>query len=177
MDSLAFDDGGIIFAFGSSKGRILIRFDWEERPKGFECNKAIMDVKFSPDAAYLIAACENHHLYVFNYNNNSYFQFPPKQALFEEEIPISINFCDDNRVMIIGTSRRNHYKVDLPDMKNINSVQENDSFNVSLLCLRYPAHTKNYCKVISPILLGQEMKYIVAGDEHGVVSFWKDNEQ
>lgn len=31
--------------------------------------------------------------------------------------------------------------------------------------------------MISPILLGQELKYIVSGDENGIVSFWKDKEQ
>ena len=79
MDSLAFPDGGIIFAFGSAKGRIMLRFDWEEIPKSFECGKAVTDIRFSSDAAYLIAACENQKIFVFIYNNNSYFQFAPKE--------------------------------------------------------------------------------------------------
>lgn len=79
MDSLAFPDGGTINAFGSAKGKILLRFDWEEIPKPYECSKAITDIKFSSDAAYLVAASENQHLYVFTYNNNSYFQDPPTE--------------------------------------------------------------------------------------------------
>lgn len=94
MDSLAFPDGGIIFAFGSAKGRILLRFDWEEIPKSFECEKAVTDIKFSSDAAYLVAASESQQLLVFTYNNNSYFHFSPKeypkhltQAAFRARIP------------------------------------------------------------------------------------------
>jgi hypothetical protein len=79
MDSLAFPDGGTINAFGSKEGRILLRFDWEEMPKPFEFKKQITDIKFSSDAAYLVAACANQHLYVFTYNNNSYFQDPPTE--------------------------------------------------------------------------------------------------
>lgn len=177
MDSLAYEDGGIIFAFGSAKGRIMLRIDWEEIPKIFNLEKAVTDIKFSSDAAYLIVACENQKLYVFNYNNNSYFQFAPKELNFDQEIPVSINFCDDNRVMIIGTNTRNHYKLDLPEMKNKNLVQESDSFNISLLRLKYPSHIANFSDKLSPILLGQELKYIVAGDETGVVTLWKDEDQ
>lgn len=90
---------------------------------------------------------------------------------------MAINFCDDNRVMIIGTNHRNHYKLDLPEMKNKNLVQESDSFNVSLLNLKYPAHTTNFSESLSPVLLGQELKYIVSGNENGVITLWKDAEQ
>lgn len=79
--------------------------------------------------------------------------------------------------MIIGTNHRNHYKLDLPEMKNKNLVQESDSFNVSLLNLKYPAHTTNFNESLAPILLGQELKYIVAGNENGVITLWKDAEQ
>ena len=32
-------DGGIVFAMGTSKGRIVLRYDWEEFPKSFCCNE------------------------------------------------------------------------------------------------------------------------------------------
>lgn len=114
---------------------------------------------------------------MFIYNNNSYFQFAPRELHFEHEIPVAINFCDDNRVMIIGTNHRNHYKLDLPEMKNKNLVQESDNFNVSLLNLRYPSHVTNFSDRLSPVLLGQELKYIVSADENGIITLWKDAEQ
>jgi WD40 repeat protein len=79
--------------------------------------------------------------------------------------------------MIVGTNQRNQYKIDLPEMKNKTIVQESDKFNVSLMCLRHPLNVSNFSQKLSPILIGQELKYIVAGDESGVVTLWKDSDQ
>lgn len=62
-------------------------------------------------------------------------------------------------------------------MKNKNLVQESDNFNVSLLNLRYPSHVTNFSDRLSPVLLGQELKYIVSADENSVITLWKDAEQ
>jgi WD40 repeat protein len=79
--------------------------------------------------------------------------------------------------MIVVTSQRNQYKIDLPEMKNKTAIQESDKFNVSLLTLKHPQSTSNLDQRVSPILIGQELKYIVAGDESGVVTIWKDSDQ
>jgi WD40 repeat protein len=79
--------------------------------------------------------------------------------------------------MIVVTSQRNQYKIDLPEMKNKTAIQESDKFNVSLLTLKYPQSTSNIAQKLSPILIGQELKYIVGGDDSGVVTIWKDSEQ
>lgn len=79
--------------------------------------------------------------------------------------------------MIVVTSQRNQYKIDLPDMKNKTAIQESDKFNVSLLTLKHPQNTSNFAQKLSPILIGQELKYIVDGDNSGVVTIWKDSQQ
>ena len=79
--------------------------------------------------------------------------------------------------MIVVTSQRNQYKIDLPEMKNKTAIEERDKFNVSLFSLKYPVNTSNFSQRLSPILIGQELKYIVAGDDTGVVTVWKDSEQ
>ena len=79
--------------------------------------------------------------------------------------------------MIIVTSQRNQYMIDLPEMKNKRPIQESEKFNVSLLTLKHPQNPSNYAQRLSPILIGQELKYIVSGDDSGVVTIWKDADQ
>ena len=129
MDCVSFEDGGTAFAFGSVSGKIhlryicilqvhsllhLTRFDWEEYPRVFECGKQILDLKFSHDAGYLVSVSENSVLHIFTLINNSYFQNVPKKIAFDNECPISVNFSDDNKILIVGTSHRNHYTGKLP---------------------------------------------------------------
>lgn len=79
MDSLAFPDGGTINAFGSAKGKILLRLDWEEIPKPYDCKMPITDIKLTSDANYLVATSENKEIFVFTFKNNSYFNDSPNQ--------------------------------------------------------------------------------------------------
>ena len=80
MDCVSTEDGGIAFAFGTKKGMILLRFDWEEFPKNFTCGKEIIAIKFTPNASHIIALSVNQYIYVFAYHNGSFFEFPPKGA-------------------------------------------------------------------------------------------------
>jgi len=47
---------------------------------------------------------------------------------FEGECPISVNFSDDNKVILIGTSQKNHYLLEIneqnPKPININEIAE-----------------------------------------------------
>ncbi len=102
-----------------------------------------MDIKFSSDTQHLVAACEDSYIYIFTLNNNSYLQMPPKKLRFEHEIPISIDFVDDNKSFLVGTSERNQYKIELPDFKTKNIEGEN-KINTTMWKLRYPYHIKNF---------------------------------
>jgi hypothetical protein len=79
--------------------------------------------------------------------------------------------------MIVVTNERNLYKIDLPDMKYKALITDHEKFNVSLLSLKHPQSTSDFLQQLSPILIGQELKYIAAGDESGVVTIWKDSQQ
>lgn len=61
MDCINGSDGGIIFGFGTEKGSIILRQDWEELPKAFQSGekKPIIDLKFNSEGKYLVACCED----------------------------------------------------------------------------------------------------------------------
>ena len=79
LDCVNFEDGGTVFAVGCTNGKIFMRIDWEESPRTYDCENHIHDVKFSSDTYYLIAACDDSHVFVFTLNNNSYFSVHPKK--------------------------------------------------------------------------------------------------
>lgn len=107
IDCLSQEDGGTVFAIGCLDGKIFLRIDWEEYPKFYEAGQQIFDIKFSTDGLYLAAVCENQNIYIFQIDNQNYFQTPPKQLHFENEVPISLNFTDENKTLLIGTNSRN----------------------------------------------------------------------
>lgn len=138
MDCVNFEDGGTAFAVGCENGRIFIRIDWEESPRSFDCQKKIHDIKFSSDTFYLIVACDNSNVFIFVLNNSSYFTVHPKKVLFQHEVPISLDFVDDNKSFLVGTSTRNQYKIELPDLKIKNLFQENEKLSSTTWNIRYP---------------------------------------
>ncbi|KAL4455920.1 hypothetical protein ABPG73_008674 [Tetrahymena malaccensis] len=176
MDCVNFEDGGTVFAIGCDNGQIYMRIDWEESPKSYDCKKMILDLKFSSDTFYLIAACSDNQVYLFSLSNNSYFQVNPKK-LSLEEVPIYIHFLDDNKSFIIGTNQRQQYKVEIPDLKSKNIQQENEKLNCTIWNLRYPLHTKNYVDSMLPIIIGADIKVFLAAGESGYLYYWRDQEQ
>lgn len=120
IDSINFEDGGTVFALGTNKGKIYLRIDWEESPRQYDCKQQINDLKFSSDTSCLVAAANDAFVYVFFLNNNSYFQMAPKKIHFEGEIPICLDFVDDCKAFIVGTTMKNQYKIEVPDLKSKN---------------------------------------------------------
>lgn len=77
--------------------------------------------------------------------------------------------------MIIVTNQRNQYLFQIPEMKERSNFDNKDSqLTISLFSSKFPQSVSNYSERSSPYLVGQELKYIVAGDESGVVTIWKD---
>lgn len=59
--------------------------------------------------------------------------------MFEAEVPLSINISDDNKLIVVGTNMNNHYKIDLPEMRNRTLILENDRYAIKCMELRYPS--------------------------------------
>lgn len=47
LDCKNFEDGGVLFGFGTLSGKIKLRIDWEEIPQQYNINYKITDIKFS----------------------------------------------------------------------------------------------------------------------------------
>jgi hypothetical protein len=56
--------------------------------------------------------------------------------MFEAEVPLSINISDDNKLIVVGTNMNNHYKIDLPEMRNRTLILENDRYAFKCMALR-----------------------------------------
>ena len=67
----------------------------------------------------------------------------PKKIHFEGEIPVCLDFVDDCKAFIVGTTMKNQYKIELPDLKSKNLLQENEKLNSTTWTLRYPVHYKD----------------------------------
>lgn len=65
------------------------------------------DLKFSPSADILVCAVNDAFVYVFSFASNTFFQAAPKKIHFEAELPISLDFVDDNKAFIVGTTNKN----------------------------------------------------------------------
>lgn len=177
MDTFVSEEGGITFAFGTRGGKIMLRFDWEEHPKHLEFAKCILHMRFSPNGNLLAALCENQNLYLFSNTNGSYFEFDPKSFFFENEIPLSLNFFDNSKAIIVGTASANYYKLELPDLRNKDKVQDIDKFDISTVVLRYPLKSEQAVPRWNTFLCGQQQKFVAGGDQHGFLFFWKDAHQ
>ena len=178
LDYLSFPDGGIIFAFGTQNAKIIIRIDWEESPSFYQCTDAITAIKFSSDGYYMIATCINGHCYVFTFTNGGYFQYSPKEFVFDSESPADINLSDDNKMIILSGSRGTLYKVDLPEMKYRLAVQESDRFSLRYMSVIRTDQTKPDKKLVDGmVVLGNEMNYMMYVGNEGNLIVWKNLDQ
>ena len=57
--------GGTAFAIGCETGKLFTRIDWEVSLTEYLIGKHIIDVKFSGDNKYLVAAIESCYIYIF----------------------------------------------------------------------------------------------------------------
>ncbi|KRX11109.1 WD40-repeat-containing domain [Pseudocohnilembus persalinus] len=179
MDCVNFEDGGTVFVFGTAgtPAKLIMRIDWEEQPRTLEIAQTVHDVKFSSDTYYLIACCNDYCIYLYQHNQNHYFNVLPKKIQLDNEIPISIDFVDDNKSFLVGTSVRNQYKIELPELKNKQILHENEKINCTMWTLRYPLHTKNFQQNMLPIIIGGDLKVFLCAGESGYLYFWRDHEQ
>jgi hypothetical protein len=59
-------------------------------------------------------------------------------------VPVSLNFTDENKTLLVGTNYRNQYKIDLMDLKVKNIALDSDKINCKLWNIRYPQKQKKF---------------------------------
>ena len=79
MDGVLFESGAFLTVFGTSKGKLIIKIDWEYIPNSFQSDGSITCIKLSKDTLYLVCTSYNGSLYVFTKYNKNYFDGMPKQ--------------------------------------------------------------------------------------------------
>jgi hypothetical protein len=75
------------------------------------------------------------------------------------------------------SSQRLVYKIDLPDLRSHNLLQENEPVNACIWHLRYPSNTKTLSNICNPLIFGGEARLICIADEHGMLHYYKDRDQ
>jgi len=97
----------------------------------------------------------------------------------EGEIPISINFSDNSKTVLIGTNQRTHYTLDLSGptdkLKHLHHFADQSDF--SILNLRYSSLTGNYLSNLQPTSFWNTIKATIAADESGLIFHWKDRNE
>lgn len=100
----------------------------------------------------------------------------PKKIHFEGEIPVSLDFVDDCKAFIVGTTNKCQYKIELPDLKSKNLLQENEKLNSTTWTLRYPMKESKK-ETLYPVVIGGDIKVFLAAGDGGYIYFWRDRDQ
>lgn len=79
MDGFNFETGAQLTVFGTKKGRLLMKVDWDTLPNDFEAKSPINCVKFTKDGLFMLVTSEAGSIYLFTKHNDSYFAGNPKE--------------------------------------------------------------------------------------------------
>jgi WD40 repeat protein len=173
MDAIIMDDINPIFIYGTSTedghhGRVLLRKNWSNSPQAIDVDKGVTELKFSPKNDFVICATKNYNFYVIKQQEGLLKPESKRVISMDKELPLTINFCDQDRIAIITTEQKRHFRVNIDNPEKFEELEDKEVFNLSLASLRYH-DTLNY----SPVVIGQELEYIVSmrDDE---LEFWKN---
>jgi WD40 repeat protein len=170
MDCFTQTIGGIIFAFGTDKGKIRVRFDSELVPKFFQYEKSISVLKFSDSGAYLIAGTTEPSILLFVFLNGTYFHDPPKIVLNHEN-PISINFCTNLNEFILGTDLLKYYHIKISEFKEkrMYEMRSGDSVKCNLIQTKYVTERHKHRL---PVIIVPDLGTVITGEKDGIISFY-----
>jgi len=148
VDAINLEDGRKKICIGTAIGELQIRIENQTTLVGYKpsepieeymCEeKAILDLKFSDDEKYLFVVSEYGEMLLFTQVDGKYFHTKEdnlRKLVLENEFPISVNFSDDSKSVLVGTSQRNHYALDLthPSNKLVKIDQFGDRTDFSTL--------------------------------------------
>ena len=81
--------------------------------------KPINEICFSNDGRKMIVAIDDaskNNIFIFTWVNDKQFSAKTEQLLFDNEIPLSIEFLDSDLSFIVATNILNIYKVTFTDL-------------------------------------------------------------
>ena len=173
MDAIITEEGHPIFIYGTSShdethGRIILRRNWATNVSSIELDRGVTELKFSPKNDYVICATKNHNFLVIKQQGGALISDSRRVISMDKEMPLTINFCDQDRVAIITTMQKRHFRVNIDNPEKFEELDDKEVFNLSMATLSYH-DSLNY----SPVIIGQELEYIVSmrNDE---LEFWKN---
>jgi hypothetical protein len=102
--------------------------------KVYDCQSEITDLKISRDASYLLIATLNSVMFFQLLPSFS----SPRKITFENESPVSLNFLDNPRFCSVGTSAKNIYLIEVPQLRHRNVQKDNESFSVTSMAVDFP---------------------------------------
>lgn len=173
MDAIIMEEINPIFIYGTSSldgdhGRILLRKNWTNSPESIDVDKAVTELKFSPKNDFVICATRNYNFYVIKQQDGRLKPESKRMISMDKEIPLTINFCDQDRVAIITTELKRHFKVNIDNPEKFEELEDKEIFNLSMASLRYHDRLK-----YSPVVIGQELEFTVSMREDEL-EFWKN---
>jgi len=176
LASLSLEEGGFVVAAGTLEGNLIIRQDWEEIiPRHHKCGiKPITDVCFSHNGAILAIGSIDKHIYLFQFNDGDYVKLAA--CRLDNGFPISLNFSEDSRRIVICTNQRKLLLLDPTTFQLMFRVEDLSQCFWSTWLGRYPLVTKASNSNLLPIAVGNVSNIVTAGDEYGNVYFWNDVE-
>ena len=119
MDCINSKSGKFIIVSGAEDGKIYMRIDWEEQPVVANFEKPINEICFSNDGRKMIVAIDDaskNNIFIFTWVNDKQFSAKTEKLLFDNEIPLSIEFLDSDLSFIVATNILNIYKVTFTDL-------------------------------------------------------------
>jgi hypothetical protein len=100
-----------------------------------------------------------------------------KACGLENGFPVSLNFSEDSKKLVIGTNLRKLLVLD-PETEMLQYKSEDlSSCFWSTWLSRFPTITKDVQRApMMPITIGNSSNLVVAGDEHGNIHLWREVE-
>jgi WD40 repeat protein len=183
MDGFSFKTGAQLTVFGTRKGRILMKIDWDALPNDFEADGPINCVKITKDGLFMLVTSEAGSIFLFTKHNESYFNGAPKEYYLitrlklELEIPVWISIAEDQRLVLVGTNLKQIYKIILPELNSRTLLQGLEQVDISALTAKYMMKPRLEEGKICSLFLGKDYWFNVLGDFHGFISVWSTKDE
>lgn len=164
-----------IFAYGTSNegkdGRVLFRKNWSNSPQALEINGQASALKFSPNNQYILCGTTRGSVCIIKVQQDGSIRESERQPMVsEKEMPLSINFSDNNSdsEAILTMDSRRHYRLKIDNPTKMEELEDKQTYSISIANLVYHNQVN-----LLPVIIGQELEYIVA-TRGPVLEIWKN---